>query len=66
MKTLKDIESIHYRHGQLAQLDRVANEYLPTIQITDSKGSKTNHMSIGYDELNQIVRVLVGDYKPSK
>ena len=66
MKTMRDVETIHYRYRQLEKLDRTANEYLPTIQIHDSKGNKTNCMNIGYDELNQIVKVLVGKYKPRK
>lgn len=47
-----------FRASELSQLDRTPSQYKPSIQIHDGKGNKTKFISISYEELNQIVRIL--------
>jgi len=47
-----------FRISELSQLDRTASQYKPSIQIHDSKGGKTKFISISYEELNLIARIL--------
>lgn len=47
-----------YRQAEFESLDRMANEFMPSIQIRDSKGNSTKYLSISYTELNQIYALL--------